>query len=164
MPPFERPAPTFPASGPSGGGATASIAAAASSIPARVLAALIGWPPIGYLGALAVGEATGCGRFSAACTPEVAVASWLVQPLVILLLLLVPALGRLAAVGSIGLAIAAVPAAAALSASGGNRGPTGAAIALFLGILVMAYVVAVVGAASGRLPLPGWLGRRGEPA
>ena len=168
-PPFERAAPRaaprYTSSGDAGAtAATAAIAAVATSIPARVLAALIAWPPIGYIASLAAGEATGCIRYAASCTPEIATATWLVQPVVILLLLLVPVVARLAAVGSIGLLIAAVPAAAALSASGGNRGPSNSAVALFLGILVMSYVVAVIGGASGRLPLPAWLQGRSEAA
>ena len=79
------------------------------------------------------------------------------QPLILAILLLVPALARPAAVGSIALLVAAVPAAAAFSASAGNRGPSRESVGLFVAILVMAYAVAFVGAATDRIPLPSWL-------
>ena len=142
------------------GGSAAWVAAAAeasSSVPARLLAALIAWPPLGYLAAFSIGEVSGCARYAAGCTDEAAIAMWGIQPVVVAILLLLPIVARPAAVGSIALLVAAVPAAAALSASAGNRGPSPETVGLFVAIIVMAYVVAAVGAATGRLPLPAWL-------
>jgi hypothetical protein len=141
----------------SGAAAVAAAAAAAASLPARVVAALLAWPPLGYLAALVVGEVTGCARFAAGCTDDASVVMWALQPLVIGILLLLPFVARPLAVGAIALVIAAVPTAAALSASAGNRGPTRETVGMFLAIVVMAYVVAAVGAATGKIPLPAWL-------
>jgi hypothetical protein len=128
-----------------------------TAIPARVVAALLAWPPIGYVAALAIGEASGCARFAATCTDDASLLIWAVQPVILAVLLLVPALARPAAVASIALLIAAVPAAAAFSASAGNRGPSRETVGIFVGILIMAYAVAFVGAATDRIPLPAWL-------
>ncbi|MBM4408490.1 MAG: hypothetical protein FJ038_07825 [Chloroflexi bacterium] len=135
----------------------AAAAQVTSSVPARLLTALIAWPPLGYLLAFGIGELSGCARYAAGCTDEAAIAMWGIQPVVVTLLLLLPRVARPAAVASIGLLLAAVPAAAALSASAGNRGPSPETVVLFVAIIVMAYVVAAIGAATGRLPLPAWL-------
>jgi hypothetical protein len=74
------------------------------------------------------------------------------------LLLLLPIAARPAAVASVAVGIASLGAAAVLSVMGGSRAP-GAASSLLLGVLVMAYAVGLIGALSGRLPLPTWLRR-----
>jgi hypothetical protein len=128
-------------------------------IPQRVLLALIAWPPIGYAVGAAINGATGCDRFSASCSPEASVLGWLVQPAIIALLLLVPAIARPAAVASISVGIGAVIGATILSIAGGAKDPTHSAYTLLIAILIMAYAVGLIGALSGRIRLPHWLRR-----
>jgi len=139
-----RPAP-FPAHG-----ATARLAddpLAILPLPpgprARIALALLGWPPIGAGLALAIGEVSGCGRFSAACVETFALGPWIAQVAVLALLVAVPVLAGIAAVGSLSLLAAAVPAAVLLSAAGGSRDPATASGALAV-VLAVAWTVGVV--------------------
>lgn len=124
----------------------------------RVVTALIGWPIPGLVAALLVGEATGCGRYAAACPGPLgtaaAAASLLAQPAVIALLLGVRPLAEAAAVAALAVAGAAIPAAVLLSASGGAKAPPGQAASVLLAMLAIAYVVGFAGAAIGRLRVP----------
>ena len=89
------------------------------------------------------------------------VLGWIVQPLIVVLLLLLPRLARPAAVASVAVGIAAIGGAVVLSAIGGARAPAGTASTLLLAILATAYAVGLVGSLSGRVPLPEWLQRSG---
>jgi len=123
-----------------------------------VALALIAWPPIGLAAALLLGELTGCNRYAASCTEPASLLGWIVQPVLVAGLLLLPGLARVAAVASLVVGVAAVGGAVALSSIGGTRAPA-AASGLLLALLVMAYAVGLIGALSGRLPLPSWLRR-----
>jgi hypothetical protein len=85
----------------------------------RVARGVIGWLPIAFgIGWLA-GEMTGCGRFAATCDSTADPFVVLLQVAVLAVLLLLPALASVAAMGSIALLSAAVVAALILSATGG---------------------------------------------
>lgn len=110
--------------------------------PARIGLALVGWPPIGVAIATIAGEVTGCGRFAATCVEPFGVGTWVAQLAVIVVLLVVPSLAALSAVGTLAALAASIPTSVVLSASGGSREP--AASAAILGaILAVAYAAGV---------------------
>jgi hypothetical protein len=114
-----------------------------SGATARLVLALIGWPPIGLALAMGIGEASGCGRFSATCVEVFSAGSWLAQLAVIAVLLAIPPLATLASVGTVAVLAAAIPAAVVLSAAGGSRVP-GAAGPILLTALAVAWVAGIV--------------------
>jgi len=122
-----------------------------------VILALVAWPPLGIAAGQVIGETTGCGRYAATCSEPASLLGLFAQPAILALLLLLPAIARPAAIASVAVGIAAIGGAAVLSALGGARDPSGAASSLLVAILVMAYAVGLIGALSGRLPLPVWL-------
>jgi curved DNA-binding protein CbpA len=140
--------------------AAASVAMSLAGTPrgfmARVALALIGWPAIGLALTTAVGEITGCGRFAASCVDLFGVGTWLAQLVIIAILLALPSVAALSAVGSLVALAASVPTAVILSASGGSHEP--AASAAILGVvLVVAYTAGVLVALVRRrrlAPLP----------
>jgi hypothetical protein len=120
-----------------------SLAGTPRGFLARVGLALIGWPAIGLALTTATGEITGCGRFAASCVDPFGVGTWLAQIVIIAILLVLPSVAALSAVGSLVALAASVPTAVVLSASGGSREP--ATSAAILGtVLVVAYLVGVV--------------------
>ena len=120
----------------------------------RVVPILLGWPPIGFVLAALLGELTGCGRFSAGCSDAAGVLPWLVQPLVIGLLLALPFLANVAAIGTIGAFLAGIPVAAVLSVTGGGRGPVFTTSMVLVSALAVGYIIGATGAAAGRFRLP----------
>lgn len=108
--------------------------------PARVGLALVGWPPIGVAIATIAGEVTGCGRFAATCVEVFGVGTWLAQVAVFLILLAVPSLAALSAVGTLAALAASIPTAVILSASGGSREPAASA-SILGGVLAVAYLL-----------------------
>jgi curved DNA-binding protein CbpA len=110
---------------------------------ARIGLALIGWPAIGLALATIGGEVTGCGRFAASCVDLFGVGTWLAQLVIIVILLALPSMAALSAVGSLVALAASVPTAVILSASGGSREPATSATILGV-VLVMAYATGVV--------------------
>jgi hypothetical protein len=113
-------------------------------IRGRIVRGIIGWLPIAFgIGWLA-GEMTGCGRFAATCDSTADPFVLLLQAAVLAVLLLVPALASVAAMGSIALLSAAVVTALVLSATGGaadgesRRSALGAAllVAWLIGIAI----------------------------
>jgi hypothetical protein len=120
----------------------------------RVVPILLGWPPIGFVLAALVGELTGCGRFSAGCSDSAGILPWLLQPLVIGLLLALPFLANIAAIGTLGALLAAIPVAAVLSVTGGGRGPVFTTSMVLVVALATGYLVGAVGAGIGRFRLP----------
>ena len=130
-------------------------------MPRRLLLAALAWPPLGYVAGAAIGEATGCGRYAATCSDGSAALGTLVQPLIVLVLVLLPVLARPAAVASIATAVAAVFGAVLLSISGGARVPTSASAPFLIVILGLGYAAGLAIAFSRRLPLPPWLARSG---
>lgn len=120
-----------------------------SGFPARIGLALVGWPPIGVAIATIAGEMTGCGRFAATCVEPFGVGTWLAQLAVIVVLLLVPSLAALSAVGTLAALAASIPTAVVLSASGGSREPVASA-AILGAILAVAYAAGVAFALARR--------------
>ena len=86
----------------------------------RGILALAAWPPLGIAAASVIGDATGCAAFSAACTSVATFYPWIAQVAILAALLLLPAVSRVLAGGTIAVAALAFPVAAALSASGAN--------------------------------------------
>jgi len=110
---------------------------------ARLGLALIGWPAIGLALTTVGGELTGCGRFAASCIDLFGVGTWIAQLVIIVILLALPSVAALSAVGSLVALAASVPTAVILSASGGSREPATSATILGV-VLVIAYATGVV--------------------
>jgi hypothetical protein len=124
--------------------------------PVRVGLALVGWPPIGVAISTIAGEVTGCGRFAAGCIEVFGVGTWLAQLLVITILLALPSVAALSAVGTLAALAASVPTAVILSATGGSREP-GASAAVLGAVLALAYLAGVAFAVVRRVryrPVP----------
>ena len=120
-----------------------SLAGTPRGFMARIGLALLGWPAIGLALTTAAGEITGCGRFAASCVDLFGVGTWLGQLVIITILLALPSVAALSAVGSLVALAASVPTAVILSATGGSHEP--AASAMVLGaVLVLAYALGVV--------------------
>jgi curved DNA-binding protein CbpA len=109
----------------------------------RGVLALAAWPPLGIAAASLIGEATGCAAFSASCTSAATFYPWIAQVAILAVLLLLPAVARVLAGGTIAVAILAFPVAAALSASGATydrvHGPPS-----LIAVLAVVWVVGVV--------------------
>lgn len=101
----------------------------------RLGLALVAWPPVGLAAAAAIGEATGCASYSAACGGSEPMLPWLAQAAILGLLLLLPPVARLLAGGAIAVLIALVPITVLLIAVGGSGAPqVGFALAVLLGV------------------------------
>lgn len=107
----------------------------------RLGLALVAWPPIGLAAAAAIGEATGCASYSAACSGSEPMLPWLAQAAILGLLLLLPPVARLLAGGAIAVLIALVPITAVLVAVGGGGAPQGGVVLAIL--LAVAWLVGV---------------------
>jgi hypothetical protein len=111
--------------------------------PTRGAIALLGWPPLGFALATFISEASGCGRFAASCVDTFDFGTWVGQLAIIGLLLAVPRIASISAIGTLAMLAAAGPAAVILSATGGARQREAAAAFLAV-VLVAAYLVGVV--------------------
>jgi hypothetical protein len=110
----------------------------------RLVLALAGWPPIGMIAALAIGELSGCARFAASCESASAASSWIAiaQVGILAVLLLVTPLARVAAFGSMAILLAALPVVAFLTATGATYAPEPGAAALLM-LLAGAWAVGI---------------------
>lgn len=81
----------------------------------RIALAFVGWPPIGYAAATLADAATGCGAFSAGCTSPLDLAAVAVQPVLVVLLAVVPGLAAAAAFAALAALVVALLAAFALA-------------------------------------------------
>jgi hypothetical protein len=81
--------------------------------------ALIAWAPLGVASASAIGDATGCSSYSAACGGSAPLLPWLAQAVILGILLLTPAVSRILAVGTLAVLVALVPLTGVLVAFGG---------------------------------------------
>jgi Meckel syndrome type 1 protein len=154
---FDGPGAAGPAEASSGPAATGSVDPAPgpiddvqrtllgerSGFAGRVAVALVGWPPIGIALSTIAGEVTGCSRFAAGCVDLFGVGTWLAQFAIIAILLALPMVATVSAVGTLAALAASVPTAVFLSATGGSREPVASAAALGF-VLAVAYVVGVV--------------------
>ena len=133
-----------------------NLAGTPRGFTARVGLALLGWPAIGLVLTTAAGEITGCGRFAASCVDLFGVGTWLGQLIIIAILLALPSVAALSAVGSLVALAASVPTAVILSAAGGSNEPA-ASSAILGGVLGVAYTAGVLIALVRRrriVPLP----------
>lgn len=78
-----------------------------------LLLALIGWPPIGLAVGTLLGAVAGCSTASATCSGPVPLLTFLVQPLIVLALFLVPTAAAVAAFASLVALVVGVPSAVA---------------------------------------------------
>jgi hypothetical protein len=116
---------------------------APSGIGGRAAIALLGWPPLGVAFAAFISEASGCGRFAASCVDTFDLGTWAGQLAIIGLLLALPKLASISAIGTLAMLTASVPGAILLSAAGGAQDRDTAATVLGV-VLVVAYAVGVV--------------------
>jgi hypothetical protein len=106
----------------------------------RLVAAIVGWPPLALFAASAIGESTGCGRYAASCNELSSPGTWVAALAILVLLLALPAVARWSAHGTVALLVVGVPAAVVLSAAGGTN-VRDASGPLMLGVLAVAYLV-----------------------
>jgi curved DNA-binding protein CbpA len=104
--------------------------------------ALLAWAPIGLASAAVIGQLTGCAVYSATCSGAAPLLPWLAQAIILGLLLLVPPLARVLAVGSLAVVLALVPATAFLLAFGGSA--TDGAPATLQMLLTIVWIAGVV--------------------
>ena len=91
----------------------------------------------------AIGEVTGCSLYAATCSGTDTLLPWLAQAAILGLLLLLPALARLLAGGTVAVLLALVPVTAFLLVVGGAGEPeAGFALAFLLGV---AWILGVAG-------------------
>jgi DnaJ domain len=140
---------------PNDGGEEIAQEPSSPMLSPRTMVALLAWPPIGLAAAGLFGEVSGCTRYAATCADTSGLVPWAIQIPVLLVFLLLPAVARLAAVGSVAVLIAAVPAGLTFAVAGGNHA-AGTASALLLSICVIAYAVGILGPLTGRIPIPRW--------
>jgi hypothetical protein len=107
----------------------------------RLRLALVGWPPLGVAAAIAAGDVTGCAIYAAGCTGVAPLLPWIAQAAILALLLLLPPLARLLAVGTVAVLLALVPATAVLIALGASGQPqAGFALGVLLALAWLAGV------------------------
>jgi DnaJ-like protein len=130
------------ASEPLMGPRLASILGADLGDPTRRLGfALLAWAPLGIAAAAVIGQITGCTAYSASCDAAEPLLPWLAQAAILGILLLVPALSRILAVGTVALLLALLPLAGFFVAFGG-AGQSEGAVALVV-LLSLAWVAGV---------------------
>jgi curved DNA-binding protein CbpA len=114
-----------------------------AGFPSRAVLALLGWPPLGFAFAAIVSDASGCGRFAASCVDTFDVGTWVGQLAILAVLLALPRLASISAIGTLAMLAVSVPGAVLLSAAGGAQQRDVAASALTV-LLVIAYLAGVV--------------------
>jgi hypothetical protein len=108
-------------------------------VGARIGRAVIGWAPIALgIGWLA-GEVSGCGRFSADCSPAVAPVSWGVQLAVLVVLIIATRAARVAARATFVTLAAVIPASVLLLATFDPEGMA-AGRAVLGGLMLIAWI------------------------
>lgn len=103
---------------------------------------LLAWAPIGLASAAVIGQLTGCATYSATCSGAAPLLPWLAQAIILGLLLLVPPLTRVLAVGSVAVVLALVPLTAFLLAFGASAAEGAPAVLQLL--LMIVWVAGVV--------------------
>ena len=120
----------------------ASILGADLGDPMRRLGfALLAWAPLGLAAAAIIGQITGCTAYSASCEAAEPLLPWLAQAAILGILLLVPALSRILAVGTFALLLVLLPLAGFFVAFGG-AGQSEGAVALVV-LLSLAWLAGV---------------------
>jgi hypothetical protein len=121
----------------------ASILGADLGDPMRRLGfALLAWAPLGLAAAAIIGQLTGCTAYSASCGAAEPLLPWLAQAAILGILLLLPALSRILAVGTLALLLVLLPLAGFFVAFGG-AGQSEGAVALVV-LLSLAWAAGVV--------------------
>ncbi|MFL5641524.1 MAG: hypothetical protein ACJ771_04200, partial [Chloroflexota bacterium] len=121
--------------------------------PGRLGRAFLGWLPIAFGASWLVGEITGCGRFAATCTGLADPLVLALQVGALLVLLALPVVGSIAAIGAITLLGVAVAAAFALSATGEAADSESRRIALGA-VLLVSWVAGIALAVARRARAP----------
>jgi curved DNA-binding protein CbpA len=102
---------------------------------------LLAWAPLGVAAAAIIGQMTGCASYSASCGATEPLLPWLAQAIILGVLLLVPALSRILATGTIALVLALVPIAGVFVGFGGAGQTEGSVLLVVL--LTAAWVAGV---------------------
>ncbi len=162
----ERPSPPPPGpyataagvAGSPGRSGSSELQRAASTPPGRIVVALVGWIPFA-IALAALTEAVPVCNVGTVCDDPLTGGVWMVDLAIIAVLVAVPRLGWIAAIGSLAFFIVGLIATPVLLALGGSQTPAGTADALTV-VLVVAWLAGVALALSGRVDLPPWRHRR----
>ncbi|MEO8230239.1 MAG: hypothetical protein ABI628_10825, partial [Chloroflexota bacterium] len=132
---------------------------AAATLPGRIGWAVLGWIPLA-IGLAALSESLpACSGVAMICSDPLTGGIWLVDLLVLGLLIGIPRLSWVAAVGSLAFFAVGVLATPVLLVLGGARTTSGTAAALTVALIV-AWLGGVILAAIGRVSRPPWQGPR----
>ncbi len=127
----------------------------AATRPGRIGVAVLGWIPLA-IGLAALTDAMpACVDVGTTCSDPLTGGVWLVDLLLLGLLVGVPRLAWIAAVGSLAFFVIGLLATPALLVIGGARTASGTATALVI-VLVVAWLGGVILAATGRVGRPPW--------
>ena len=121
----------------------------------RLGLALLAWAPLGVASAAAIGQATGCSTYSASCSGTAPLLPWLAQATILGILLLVPPLSRVLAVGTVAIVLALLPVAGFFITFGGAGQDVGATVLVIALTLAWVAGVAIAMRASWRSRAPG---------
>lgn len=128
---------------------------AAATLPGRIGVAVLGWIPLA-IGLAALSDAMPvCDGVATICSDPLAGGVWLVDLLVLGLLIGVPRLGWIAAIGSVAFFVGGLLATPVLLAVGGARTTSGTAAALTV-VLIAAWLGGVILALTGWADRPPW--------
>ena len=171
-PPAAAPRPVQPSAPPPGPFAAAAGVAgspgwpgssdlqrAASTPPGRVIVALFGWIPVAVALAAVTDAVPACSGVGTACADPLTGGLWVVDLAIIALLVAVPRLGWIAAIGSLAFFVVGMIATPLLLAIGGAQTAPETAGVLTV-VLAVAWLAGIALAVSGRVGLPPWRQRR----
>ena len=138
---------------------SAGLARAATTLPGRILLAVLGWIPIGVGLAILTELMPACSGSSLVCADPLKAGIWPIHLLIIGLLAGLPRLALIAAYGSGAFLAVGLLATPVLIAVGGAQTPDGTAAVLRI-VLAAAWLGGIWIALSGRVELPPWRSRR----
>ena len=133
----------------------AGVARAATTLPGRIIVAIVGWIPLGIGLSVATQVMPACTTTSLVCADPLKAGIWPLHLLIIGLLVAVPRLGLIAAYGTAAFLLIGFVATPVLIAIGGAQTTEGTAAVLRV-ILVAAWLGGIGLALSGRVELPPW--------
>ncbi len=131
------------------------MARAATTLPGRIIVAIVGWIPLGIGLSVATQVMPACTTTSLVCADPLKAGIWPLHLLIIGLLVAVPRLGLIAAYGTAAFLFIGLMATPVLIAIGGAQTTEGTAAVLRV-ILVAAWLGGIGLALSGRVELPPW--------
>jgi curved DNA-binding protein CbpA len=132
---------------------------AAAMLPGRIGWAVLGWIPLGVGLAALSDTLPACSGVATICSDPLTGGIWLVDLLLLGLLIAIPRLSWVAAVGSLAFFGAGLLATPVLLVLGGARTTAGTAVALTV-VLIVAWLGGAILAAIGRVGEPPWQGPR----